>query len=80
MMRRKLFSLTLLLVLGLQVLAQNPQEIHQQDPGHTSIWTSPEALITAVIVIVGILLAKRWSKKIHDKRDEVIRKDEEDNK
>lgn len=75
-MKRKLFSLALILVTGLQVLAQTPQEIHQQDPGHTSIWTSPEALLTAVIVIAGILLAKRWSKKIHDKRDDAVGKDE----
>ncbi|MFA5575020.1 MAG: hypothetical protein WC994_08200 [Brumimicrobium sp.] len=70
-MKNKIFTFIWVLIINMTALAQTPREIHQQDnKKYIDLWSSPKYMLITVAVIVGIILARYWSKKTLKKRDE----------
>ena len=61
------------------IVAQTPQHVVQNDKEQVNFWESTSAIVIGVVVIVALIIARGWSKRIHQKRDEVVRKEKEEN-
>ncbi|MDX1652107.1 MAG: hypothetical protein R3277_06420 [Brumimicrobium sp.] len=61
--------------------AQIPQNIETEagEEGQ-SLWNSTTAMILAGVIILLLIIGRTWSKKVHDKRDKVSGRKEEDEK
>lgn len=76
---KKLMILFLSIVFAsTSIIAQTPQNITQGDGKGESLWNSTSAIIFAVVLILLLIIGRTWSKKVHEKRDEMSRKDKED--
>lgn len=77
-MKNKFYFLIASVWISFSTIAQNPQEIHQVERGaYKSLWQSIEAIAIAVAIILGIIFARKWSKKIEKKKNDLIKKNEE---
>lgn len=62
---------------GIQLFAQTPREIKQIDKHQENFWESPTAMILAAVLIIALIVSRKWSAKILKKRDQTIGKDKE---
>lgn len=65
-------------MMGCILNAQTPQHVTQTDDEQVNFWESNTAMIIGGVLILVLIIARGWSKKVHKKRDEVI--NEKDNK
>jgi ferric iron reductase protein FhuF len=73
-MRKKLMNLGLFLLMAIYANAQTPQSVSQlDDKEKESLWSSTYAMVMAVALILLLIIGRKWSKKIHDKRDEMTK-------
>lgn len=76
-MKTKAILLLVTIWSGLLSIAQTPQHVTQGDNEQTNFWESNTAMITGAVVILLLIIARSWSKRIHKKRDEAANKEEE---
>ena len=79
-MKNRIFTLLAFLWMGLTIIAQTPQGVVQQDKEQKNLWDSTNAIIIAVVLIFVLIVARGWSKRIHKRRDEIIKKEKDQNK
>lgn len=68
-MKKRIVSLLVSLFVAVQMFAQTPHGVKQQDIDRPSIWESPKGLLIAGILVVGIVVANIMSKKALRRRD-----------
>lgn len=73
----KIYLLFAALWMTLATIAQTPQHVTQTDKEQVNFWESNTAMIIGGVLILALIIARTWSKRIHKKRDEVISEDEE---
>jgi len=61
-------------------MAQIPQEITQQDGTNKSLWNSTNAIIFVGVIIVLLIISRGWANRIRKKRDDVVKREQEENK
>ena len=77
MKKRGIYLLTFCLI-TLNSWSQTPQNVTQSDgDNQESLWDSTYAMVFVGILILLLIVGRTWSKKIHDKRDELSNKDKE---
>lgn len=77
-MTNKLKYLILFCFVNVTVWSQTPQNVTQlDDENKESLWTSTSAIIFVAALILLLIVGRTWSKKIHEKRDELTDKDKE---
>jgi len=62
----------------LNLFAQTPQNVNLGDDENKSLWDSTSAIIFVAVIILLLIIGRTWSKKVHQKRDEMSRKDKEE--
>jgi hypothetical protein len=62
----------------LNLLGQTPQNVNLGDDENKSLWDSTSAIIFAAVIILLLIVGRTWSRKVHQKRDEMSRKDKEE--
>jgi len=62
----------------LNTFAQTPQNVDLGDDENKSLWNSTSAIIFVVVIVILLIVGRTWSKKVHQKRDEMSRKDKEE--
>ena len=76
-MRKQLLILFGILMIAISAIAQTPQSVSQlDDKEKESLWSSTTAMLTAAAIIILLIIGRKWSKKIHDKRDEITREED----
>lgn len=75
-MIKKLYLAIAAIWMSLSVLAQSPQHVKQTDSEQVNFWESNTAMIIGGVLILALIIARTWSKRIHKKRDEVINEEE----
>lgn len=76
-MKNKLAYFVLVLMTAVNGIAQTPQNVTQLDnEGKDSLWNSTNAIIFVAVLILLLIVGRTWSKKVHDKRDEMTKDDE----
>ena len=73
----KIYLVIVAICMGITILAQSPQHVTQTDSEQVNFWESKNAMIIGAVLILSLIVARTWSKRIHKKRDEVINEDEE---
>ncbi|RYM31364.1 hypothetical protein ERX46_16925 [Brumimicrobium glaciale] len=76
-MMTKIYLVMAAIWMSFVTLAQSPQHVKQTDSEQVNFWESNTAMIIGGTLILVLIIARTWSKKIHKKRDEVIDKEEE---
>lgn len=63
----------------MNIFGQIPQNVNPEsgDEGK-SLWDSTSAIIFAIVIILLLIVGRTWSKKVHQKRDEMSRKDKDE--
>ncbi|HZH86798.1 MAG TPA: hypothetical protein VFD77_05735 [Brumimicrobium sp.] len=79
-MKNRINILLIFLWMSLTVVAQTPQHVTQNDKEQINFWDSTTAMVIGAVVIVTLIVARGWSKRIHKKRDDIIRQEKEENK
>jgi len=79
-MKNRINTLLIFLWMSLTVVAQTPQHVTQNDKEQINFWDSTTAMVIGAVVIVTLIVARGWSKRIHKKRDDIIRQEKEENK
>lgn len=79
-MKKKIYLGLGMLWMGVNVLAQTPQHVKQTDKEQTNFWESKPAMIIGGVLILALIIARTWSKRVHKRRDDIINKEEEDKK
>ncbi|WP_107037589.1 hypothetical protein [Brumimicrobium mesophilum] len=74
----KVYSVLAVLLMSLMTFAQSPQHVKQTDSEQVNFWESPTAMIIGGALILILIIARTWSKRVHKKRDDVINKKEEE--
>jgi cytochrome bd-type quinol oxidase subunit 1 len=64
--------------IALNAFVQTPQNVDLGDDENKSLWDSTSAIIFAAVIILLLIVGRTWSKKVHQKRDEMSRKDKEE--
>lgn len=77
-MKKLIITLTSIFFLVLNTFAQTPQNVNLGDDDNKSLWNSTSAIIFAVIIVFLLIVGRTWSKKVHQKRDEMSKKDKEE--
>jgi predicted transcriptional regulator len=77
-MKNKLKTLLVFLWIGLTIVAQTPQGVIQNDKEQVNFWESNTAMIIGGVVILTLIIARTWSKRIHKRRDEIINDEKEE--
>jgi len=77
-MKNIIVTLCVLLWMSLTVVAQTPQHVTQNDKEQTNFWESQTAMIIGAVIIVTLIIARGWSKRIHKKRDEIVKNEKEE--
>lgn len=60
------------------LIGQTPQNVNLGEDENKSLWDSTSAIIFAIVIILLLIVGRTWSKKVHQKRDEMSRKDKEE--
>lgn len=78
-MKKLIVTLLSTLVLVMNVFGQIPQNVNTEsgEKGQ-SLWNSTSAIIFVVVIVLLLIIGRTWSKKVHQKRDEMSRKDKEE--
>ncbi|MEX1190941.1 MAG: hypothetical protein WEA99_03140 [Brumimicrobium sp.] len=76
-MKKLIIQLLLTVIIVGFNIAQTPQNITQGDDENKSLWDSTSAIIFAAVIIFLLIIGRTWSKKVHEKRDEMSKKDKE---
>lgn len=69
-MKRLIFTTIFFLGLIINLTAQTPHGVVQVDKGRKSLWESPESMMIALAVLVGVIAARVISRRIIRMRDE----------
>lgn len=78
-MKKLIITLLSTLVLVMNVFGQIPQNVNPEAGKEgQSLWDSTSAIIFVVAIILLLIIGRTWSKKVHQKRDEMSRKDKEE--
>ncbi|PKR81612.1 hypothetical protein CW751_03555 [Brumimicrobium salinarum] len=77
-MKNKVLILFMFVISQGWLMAQTPQHVTQTDKEQINFWESNTAMIIGIVVIVLLIIARTWSKRIHKKRDEVVNNKNED--
>lgn len=75
---KKLYLAIATVWMSLTALAQTPQHVTQVDDEQVNFWESNTAMIIGGVLILLLIIARTWSKRIHKKRDEVINNKDKD--
>ena len=78
-MKRYIATIYILFV-SFIIMAQIPQEITQQDGTNKSLWNSTNAIIFVGVIIVLLIISRGWANRIRKKRDDVVKREQEENK
>ncbi|HLV42116.1 MAG TPA: hypothetical protein VKY37_07550 [Brumimicrobium sp.] len=78
-MKNKIYTFLIFMWMGLTIIAQTPQGVVQNDKEQKNFWESNTAMIIGGLLILILIIARGWSKRIHKRRDEIIKKKKEDN-
>lgn len=63
----------------MNIYGQIPQNVNPESGGEDkSLWDSTSAIIFAAVIVLLLIIGRTWSKKVHQKRDEMSRKDKEE--
>ena len=66
------------LLTTLNTWSQTPQNVTQLDnEDKESLWNSTSAIIFVAVLILLLIVGRTWSKKIHEKKDEITNRDED---
>lgn len=76
-MRKGIYLVLGMLWMSLNILAQTPQHVKQTDKEQTNFWESKTAMIIGIVLILALIIARTWSKKVHKRRDDIINDNEE---
>lgn len=77
-MKKKLAYLLITLFGTLNSWAQTPQNVTQLDnEDKDSLWNSTSAIIFVAVLILLLIVGRTWSKKVHKKRDEMTKDDDD---
>lgn len=77
-MKNAVYTILFLFVGVANLLAQNPQGVTQVDKEHKNLWESPESMMIALLVVVGIIVARYISKRAFIRRNKEMEKDNEE--
>ncbi|PHR45551.1 MAG: hypothetical protein COA32_12910 [Fluviicola sp.] len=77
-MKNFVFTLVSVFFVVVNAFAQTPQNIDLGDDKNQSLWNSTSAIIFVAVIILLLIIGRTWSKKVHEKRDEMAKKDKED--
>lgn len=76
-MKRVALYTILFLLSAINTIAQTPQNVTQLDNEEKdSLWNSTNAIIFVAVLILLLIIGRTWSKKIHEKRDEMTKDDD----
>lgn len=76
-MKKLVITLVSVFFIVMNAFVQTPQNVDLGDDENKSLWDSTSAIIFAAIIILLLIVGRTWSKKVHEKRDEMSRKDKE---
>lgn len=63
----------------INLIGQIPQNVNPESGKKgESLWDSTSAIIFAAVIILLLIVGRTWSKKVHQKRDEMSQKDKEE--
>ncbi|HTO37865.1 MAG TPA: hypothetical protein VL021_05530 [Brumimicrobium sp.] len=77
-MKNSIYTILFLFVGVANLVAQNPQGVTQVDKEHKNLWESPESMMIALLVVVGIIVARYISKRAFIRRNKEMEKDNEE--
>ncbi len=78
-MKKLIITLLSTIILVMNAFGQIPQNVTTQSAEEgKSLWDSTSAIIFAAVIILLLIIGRTWSKKVHEKRDEMSRKDKEE--
>ena len=64
---------------AINLIGQIPQNVNPESGKEgQSLWDSTSAIIFAAVIILLLIVGRTWSKKVHQKRDEMSQKDKEE--
>lgn len=66
------------MILVMNAFGQIPQNVNPEAGKEgESLWDSTSAIIFAAVIILLLIIGRTWSKKVHQKRDEMSQKDKD---
>lgn len=78
-MKKLIVALLSTVFFVMNLFGQIPQNVNPEAGGEgKSLWDSTSAIIFVVAIILLLIIGRTWSKKVHEKRDEMSRKDKEE--
>lgn len=77
-MKKLVLTLLSIFFIVVNAFVQTPQNVNLGDDDNKSLWDSTSAIIFAAVIILLLIVGRTWSKKVHEKRDEMSRKDKEE--
>jgi len=77
-MKQWIVSSYLIFLASWNVVAQTPQNVTVGEGRGESIWDSTGTIIAVIGFLLLIIISRKWSKKIHEKRDELASRDQEE--
>lgn len=77
-MKKLIITLLSVFFIVFDAFVQTPQNVNLGDDENKSLWDSTSAIIFAAVIILLLIIGRTWSKKVHEKRDEMSRKDKEE--
>lgn len=76
-MKKLIITLVSVFFVVLNAFVQTPQNVNLGEDDNKSLWDSTSAIIFAAVIILLLIVGRTWSKKVHQKRDEMSKKDKE---
>jgi membrane protein implicated in regulation of membrane protease activity len=77
-MKKLIITLMSTVILVMSAFAQIPQNVNPEAGKESeSLWDSTSAIIFAAVIILLLIIGRTWSKKVHQKRDEMSKKDKD---
>lgn len=76
-MKKLIITLVSVFFIVLNAFVQTPQNVNLGEDDNKSLWDSTSAIIFAAVIILLLIVGRTWSKKVHQKRDEMSEKDKE---
>lgn len=62
-----------LLILPTHLIGQSPQHVTVNEDEEKNLWDTEYGVIIVVAVLLVLFLTRNWSKRIHKKRDQVVK-------